>query len=374
MDVGYFIGELLAQHGEVMVPGLGYFAHTRVNGHYNDREGRIYPPRYSVQFDPQFIDDDTLAQYIADNKSISLASSKYFTEKYVANLRHLATTGDAAIANLGWFFTEDFKLAFRSNNELNTGPDFFGYPPINIYKLGTQPDELPAQPQFNYGTTAPAQVADTTEPEEEAPQFETDAEHEAYLVDLTAKRKRKTLITFVILAILLSGLIYFLYMKYDRSAFNLEEPAKTTTVKKDSVAKPKKIAVVKDTAKKDASDDSITIVRFDKQKTFVAEKDTAKRKVISFGVTPPPDTVATGPHYEILGGSFKTMEKANAAIEAYKKKGFTASVLDNVAGPSRKVTLGSYKTRAEAIAAQRKILATGKIKPAEIYIQPYNVK
>ena len=79
MDVGYFISELLGQHGNVSVPGLGYFTHTRVNGYYNEAEETFYPPGYSVHFEPQLVEDDSLSQYIADNKHISLASSKYFT-------------------------------------------------------------------------------------------------------------------------------------------------------------------------------------------------------------------------------------------------------------------------------------------------------
>ncbi|MBD1392396.1 HU domain-containing protein [Mucilaginibacter glaciei] len=370
MDVGYFISELLGQHGDVMVPGLGYFAHTRVNGYYNQGEGRFYPPGYSVQFDPQFIDDDTLAQYIADNKNISLASSKYFTEKYVANVRYLASTGEAAIANLGWFFTQDFKLVFRSNNEVNTDADFFGFPALIMYKLGARPGNLQHE-EVDEPIEVPSQQMNP--PEADVPQFETDREYEAYLVELTAKRKRKTLITFVILAVLLTGMFYFLYTKYDKSIFNLEE--KKPIAKNDSVAAPKKLAVVKDSAKRDMGDDSIEIVRFNKKETFVAQRDTAKPKKVLYGVTPPAvtDTIK-GQRFEILGGSFGTAAQAKIAVGRYLKMGFDAKVLENVPGRRVKVTLGTFATSAEAKAAEKKILATGKVKPAELYVQPYNVK
>src|SRR6478735_266105 len=113
MDVGNFISDLLAQHGDVSVPGLGYFALTRINGHYNEQEGKIYPPAYSVQFDPQVIEDETLTQYIADKKNISLASSKYFTDKFINNIKLQAQSEEVALANLGWFYTQGDQLFFR---------------------------------------------------------------------------------------------------------------------------------------------------------------------------------------------------------------------------------------------------------------------
>ncbi len=88
MDVSFYIGELLKQHGEISVPGLGYLVLARVSGYYNEAEGKFYPPHHLVQFDLQQIeDDDTLTQHIADVKNISLASSKYFTEKYINTIK-----------------------------------------------------------------------------------------------------------------------------------------------------------------------------------------------------------------------------------------------------------------------------------------------
>lgn len=366
MDVGYFISELLGQHGDVSVPGLGYFVHTRVNGYYNDSEATFYPPRYSVQFDPQFIDDDTLPQYIADSKNISLASSKYFTEKYVTGLKQQAATGEVAISNLGWFYTEGAKLVFRPNNELDTDPEFFGYPVIKMHKLSKQ---VAVIQQDSYSTAA---VGSYQEPKEATQQFESNDEHEAYLVELTKKKRTKNIILFVGLAALFTGLIYYLYNRYDRSVFNLEKPAGTRRA--DTAAQPKNVVVIPDSANTQP-DDSIKIVKFDSaQKQAVPQKDTAAVKPAATAVAPAVKDTIAGPHYEILGGSFSNVKEANTAIGNYKKLGFEAHILENVPGRKRKVTLGSYATRAEAIAAQQKILATKKIKAASIYIQPYNIK
>ena len=220
MDVGYFISELLGQHGEVNVPGLGYFAHTRVNGYYNDSEGKFYPPGYNVQFDPQFVEDDVLAQSIAQSRNISVASARYFTEKYVVNIKQQAIGAEMPLGEVGWFYTQGGALSFRSNNNLSTDPEFFGLPAITLHKKGAKPAQV-----------APLEEAPV--PDANTPQFETDEEHEAFLIDHTRKRRTKTVWAFVILAILLGGLFAFLYSKYDRSVFNLDKDLST----KDTVVR-----------------------------------------------------------------------------------------------------------------------------------------
>lgn len=372
MDVGYFISELLAQHGDVSVPGLGYFARTRVNGHYNEKEGKLYPPTYSVQFDPQNIEDETLAQYIVDKKNISLASSKYFTEKFITNIKLQAQSAETALGDLGWFYTEGSQLYFRPNTGLSTDPDFFGYQPVNMHKLGSEPVVTePAATPVEEEYTAPVAVVvpQHKQPEEtDGYRFETDEEHEAYLVHLARKRSRNSTITFVVLALLFTGLVVYLVNRYDPSVFNLEAPkhkvTKTEPVINAKVEQPEdSTAIAKDTAKMIIKPDSIATAN---TKTVI--KDTTVKT---------PATVnnnIAGPRYEILGGSFATIEEANRAIKNYKTLGIEARILENVPGRKRKVTLGTYATRAEAVAAQEKILSTKKVKEADTYIQPYNIK
>lgn len=368
MDVGYFISELLAQHGEVSVPGLGYFARTRVNGHYNEREGKLYPPTYSVQFDPQTIEDETLAQYIVDKKNISLASSKYFTEKFITNIKLQAQSAETALGDLGWFYTEGSQLYFRPNTGLSTDPDFFGYQPVNLHKLGSEPvvtksAATPVEEGYNTPVAIPQQQPEETD----GYRFETDEEHEAYLVDLARKRKRNSTITFVFLAIVFTALVIYLVNRYDPSVFNLEAPkhrvTKTEPVINARVEQPEdSTATAKDTAKTSAKPDSIITTH-----TKIVKDTTAKTPVVV-------NNNIVGPRYEILGGSFATIEEANRAIKNYKTLGIEARILENVPGRKRKVTLGTYTTRAEAVAAQEKILSTKKVKEADTYIQPYNIK
>ena len=62
MDIAYYISDLLGQQGELTVPNLGYFVQIRMAAYYDNQSKKFFPPHYSVQFDPQIIDeDDSLA-------------------------------------------------------------------------------------------------------------------------------------------------------------------------------------------------------------------------------------------------------------------------------------------------------------------------
>jgi cell division protein FtsN len=363
MDVGYFISVLLGQHGKVSVPGLGLFAHTRVNGYYNQPEGKFYPPGYHVQFTAQAVNDNTLSQYIAANKNISFASAQYFTEKYIINLRQKAETEEVALSDLGWFYTDQSELKFKPNNNLGTDPEFFGYPTITLPKLNAQPTEaapvlLPAEE-----TPAPAiaeqPAAVTEEPVAVAPVITPTPAETVINTGINApiidEPKKTPVWLYIIPALVVVAAIAYFVIQQNVSTQKINKPAPV-------VKAPVKPAIV-DTAQTTPAD---TI----EPAPQVVTKDTITAKPVA---TAPKESIV-GPHYEILGGAFSNVTEANKAISNYKKMGFEARILDNVHGKKRKVTLGSYPTRAQAVEAQKKILSTGKIRPSGMYIQPYNVK
>ncbi|WP_214069928.1 SPOR domain-containing protein [Mucilaginibacter sp. dw_454] len=134
MDVGFYLGELLMQQGEVSVPGLGYFVQARVSGYYDENERKFYPPYHQAQFDPQSIDDEALSEYIAAKKNISVASARYFAEKYITNLKQQALITEVPLGNLGWFYTELAQLSFRPAAKIIDDSIFYGLEPVKVNK------------------------------------------------------------------------------------------------------------------------------------------------------------------------------------------------------------------------------------------------
>lgn len=370
MDVGNYISELLAHKGEVSVPGLGYFAHTRVNGFYNERESKFYPPTYSVQFDPQMIDDDTLAQYMADKKKISVASAKYFTEKYINSLKQMAQTEEAALADLGWFYLEQGRLFFSPNNEQDADPNFFGYEPVALSRLNGAP-----KTERSFASTQAPAPTPYTEPEtfavapDEYPdrdaglRYETDEEYAANLAAEARanKRRRNWILAICIMAFF--ALAVFLVYRYNPEVFNFKpvktavkaKPADTVINARVETVAPKDTTPVNDTIKAAAQPDIQTglpkkpdsaAVR--KQEPVLNNEPGAKEPIV-------------GSRYEVMGGSFRDAKEANTAIANYKKLGIEAHIVTDAPGKRKKVSLGTYQKRAEAEEARKALVANKKV-------------
>jgi hypothetical protein len=137
MDIAYYVSELLGELGEVNVPGLGNFTQRKIDGYYNEEEAKFYPPAHAVHYTPNFAEDDILAEYIAEQKKISLASSKYFTEKYVNSVKQEAILKDVPLADLGFIRFVVHEFHFKCEGAWASDPAFFGYPQIAVKKLGS---------------------------------------------------------------------------------------------------------------------------------------------------------------------------------------------------------------------------------------------
>ncbi len=393
MDVAYYISELLGQLGEVNVPGLGYFARLRIDGYYDEREATLYPPQYKVAFDRQSIDDDALYQYIAEKKNISLASSKYFTEKYITTLKEQAAKSEVAFAELGVIYITNGNITFKASPTSAGDPSFFGYPQIKLNKLGDTPIAEPTAPKSPEPVYIPKlepelpvesvqkQESATPVSEEYKPQptiysldpdtYEPAADEHDELIDVDVphlddtKPKKLTyvrVLTALAIVAALTALVVFGLYRYDPVLFN-----GITTVKNTPVA------VKHDSVKTDTA-----AQKTDTGKTNATVKTDTTAKIptpVAATVTPAAvnDTL-TKIHYEILGGAFQTLDEANIAIGNYKHLQINARILNNVPGKLYKVTLGTYFDYQQAVNAEDTLLKTKKISKNSISLQPYHPK
>jgi cell division protein FtsN len=364
MDVGFYLGELLMQQGEVSVPGLGYFVQARVSGYYDEEEGKVYPPYHQVQFDVQSIDDDALAQYIAVKKKISLASSQYFTEKYITALKQQAIIDEVAIGNIGWFYTDQAQLTFRPSSKLLDDSIFYGYRPIKLNKVNAdvQSEPVPAiphtepiyplipdkpiptpeiEPEAEYETNSSA-------PQESFNEEETENQvgYDEELLSLdeeeeTRSPMRRILITLTVIVVV--GVSLFALYTYAPDTFERLQFWKSHK----AIVKP--IPVEADTLEQVITD----TVNTDTAKTTLKDS-TAKAAIVA-------DTVSAS-RFELIAASCKTDAEANKLINDFIKAGLNARIVTDAPGKRRKITVGTYKTRKEAEDAALKLIDAKKIK------------
>jgi cell division protein FtsN len=349
MDIANYLSELLGRHGKISVPDLGHFTQVRVNGYYNGAESQFYPPGYQIQFYPEPIEnDDTLVQYIAEKKNISLASSKYFTEKYITGLRQEVATKEVAFANLGWFYMNEGQIAFKPNEQRGDGPDFYGYAPVAIKKLYQEP-EKPVPPPLPVSLSA--QESTANQPQE----YIADEQEEI-------KRSASVWVIALIIIVIIAAAAFGLY-QYNPALFNFNQQAA-----KPVTEQPK----TQPATKTDSTDTDVNQTappHIDTASKAISKADTTLNKPVANAA----DTVAK-PQYVIFAGSFKKVATSELAIKNYKSIGVDARIL-NGPGTGRliKVIIGSFATYKEGETLRLKLVNSGKLRK-DSYTQIINQK
>ncbi len=145
MDIAAFICEQLEHRSVINVPGLGSFYRNRVEGYYNQEQQQFYPPSIQIQFDNELPEDDTLATLLSTEKRISQASASYFIEKFVSNIRQLATTDNVPLGNIGVFNIRQNQLTFTPKRRSEVNELFYGLAPVKLRRNNPyrqQPEEI----------------------------------------------------------------------------------------------------------------------------------------------------------------------------------------------------------------------------------------
>ncbi|GAB3931508.1 HU domain-containing protein [Mucilaginibacter myungsuensis] len=431
MDIAYYISDLLGQQGELTVPNLGYFVQIRMPAYYDSEQKKFFPPHYSVQFDPQIIDDDdTLAGHITAVKRISISSAKYFIEKYINNLKDQAFIEEVPFANMGTFTSDGVRLNFNTQTKTDD-PAFFAYQSVEAVKIGEVPIRktapvtvtlTPPPPQDTTETyVAAEQVAPPPVPvaatvitpvalEEEKFDAATTPFFGASMVsnrvnpgeqvaeeEAEPRRVGIWLIVGIAFTLLIIGLgvLYKFKPELFGKAYLPSTPTKTetkaaapvlkdttpvasavqTTVNQDSLAKA-------DSAKKAAEKPVAKPVTINKDTakisnlTFTPDKNKPSAPVtvssIAPGINNPMPAIVPKGADVITAGAFNRKKPAQARVTELKRKGFEQARLmtETIApGGNYKVILGVYATKEFARQAYKEFLATGKLKKEDISVE-----
>ena len=335
MNLADYLSELLEENTEVSVPGLGYFIREHISAYYNQTEARFYPPHHKIKFIDELKADDLLVEYIAGKKNISLASSKYFAEKFVNKLREDAAAGRQLFSNLGNFRLTNNRLIFEPNNELPDDPDFYGFPVIEIAKL--------SGPVKSFVTSSPVDQAIIAKPDEEAI---TTIPQPQYYDDEPEEKKSSYLWLIIAAIVIVLCAAAFVVYKLNPGLYNKYlSPAKSPVVHKTIIAPPPEVRrdTIKDTTAK-----------------LPPRADTSSQNA-SLSVTNP-DTVHNT-KFELIIATFQKYEtkKADLALKKFIVKGVDARIVNDVPGPRIKISAGAFANYNSADSLRTVLLKTGKI-------------
>jgi len=341
MDIPAFINELLAQQGVLIVPGLGTFSSTRVEGYYNKDQQHFYPPTQQIQFKTEQSDDDVLANLIAEERQISIASAKYFIEKFVTNILEQASAGSAPLGSLGTFSTRRGSLIFTPSELNETDETFYGLAPVRLKRNSSfrQPAAIVAPPK-------PVELTPPPPPEPPvvpAPQPEPEPVEEEYIEEEETERTRISVWLVLAIIIVVLGIGIIGAYIYKPALFSRIKPMMHKTVQP---------------VQKLSTADSL-------KRAQQAQKDIGIAPGVNKADSTPVDTFRIAIH------SWKTFNKAKADADDLNQKDIKAEV-HKMGEKTFQVTTGNYINNDSAKAALP--IIRQKLKNSTIHIQLYPFK
>lgn len=172
------IGELVMDHQEVGLPGLGTFISEFVPASFSDRGYTINPPYRRVTFVPGRAQDDSLVQLYAKSNDIDPDQSKAILQHFLEGTKKVLMDRKTVVfPGLGRLrATRENNFFFITDETLDIYPDGFGLRPISLKNH----EETPAELHHVVSSLAdilvePAEAAAPAEPAEAAAPVETAA-------------------------------------------------------------------------------------------------------------------------------------------------------------------------------------------------------
>lgn len=128
------IGELLLDHEEVGLPGLGAFLAEMVPASFSDRGYTINPPYRRVTFIPSRSEDDSLVELYARSNGIDYDQSKAILQHFLEEAkRELLEKKVVVFPGLGRLrSTRQNNFFFITDEDLDIFPDGFGLPAVSL--------------------------------------------------------------------------------------------------------------------------------------------------------------------------------------------------------------------------------------------------
>lgn len=321
MDIAQYIADLLNEHHEVSLPGIGTFYKRNVSAFYNESEGLFYPPSHKIDFKAEEGSDATLVSHIVSSKHISESSALYFIERFCENLRNsLDKESNVSLSPLGSLSKKDGGYTFEAGTQ-QPALEYFGLKPVKEPKVSDMP----------YAAE----------------------EDETLLSDRPSSGSRSV---FIVLAILLllataTGLAYYFYPQYFKN-FTLPgsnkpaQKAPAPVLKRDSIQDSVSFA------------DSI-VEQLEKEGMPGAQVEEAPDTLNISTQATRPDSIKAEPKpekvYEVIVASFGLKREAETSVRNLRRKGIDAKVVIDDKKPKFKVSIGSFTSMSAAHKENRRV-------------------
>ncbi len=341
MDIVKYIVQILKEHDQVIVPGLGSFVAEYKSAKIHPVDHNFSPPAKQIVFDNYTPDDDLLVNKIAEAENVSIEKAiievRTFTDNLINEIQQYRI---ANIKMLGTFTLKpDNTITFTAEKG-----------DISDESFGLEEFITPAAIKNEYKEKAIQQM-------QKAKQYEAEVSNrnKRYILIGISSAFLLILVFLIFFTNIFKNLLYDTEVKMDRPHQEMvlqnntvEEPviADTTSQQDNSVeadatptTEAKTPAVVEEKPK-------------EKPKEEAKPKEQTKPKPIAEKEKP----TESGKYY-LVAGSFKVQENAEKRVAELKTKGYkTAGFLQANNKGLFTVYYNSYKTKDDAEVQHQKIM------------------
>ena len=138
------IGELVLDHTEVGLPGLGTFVSEFVPASFSDRGYTINPPYKRVTFVPGRSDDDSLVKLYAGSNGVDEDQAKAILQHFLEGIKKVLMDRKTVVfPGLGRLrATRQNNFFFVTDESLDIYPEGFGLQPVSLKNHEESPSEV----------------------------------------------------------------------------------------------------------------------------------------------------------------------------------------------------------------------------------------
>ena len=137
------VGELILEHDQVGLPGVGTFVAEMVPATFSDKGYTIHPPYRRLSFYPSRLEDSLLIKFYAESNQITREASAAYITQYLAELKGvLEERKTIVLPGLGRLrATRENTLFFVPDEDLDIYPAGVGLEPVSLKSLAAEEQE-----------------------------------------------------------------------------------------------------------------------------------------------------------------------------------------------------------------------------------------
>ncbi|EOR96589.1 hypothetical protein ADIARSV_0220 [Arcticibacter svalbardensis MN12-7] len=328
MNISLYISELLKDYDEISLSDVGTFYKERTSAFFDESTGQFHAPSEKVCFKNTFNgQDDTLVHYISQVKKISEASSRYFINKFIAQIQQsLSSFNEVEIQPIGLLKNSPSGLVLAQTNESATN---FG-----LSKL----KDASYTPAFTPINNAPI----------EAELSDQDNNH-------TTSKTWKAV--FIILVLLIISGSYFYII--NPSLFNLTSDKPIPEQNAQPQIKKQEAPVIQSVDSSINNAGSLKQNATNVQDSISATLKTPLKPENKKNNNPVSSlkeiNTSKSKEFYVIGASFGLPLEAENYIKTLQKRGIKATIVEDTRRPRYKISLGSFHTYEEANIEKRQV-------------------